>query len=91
MWTLTKGAPEVVKEFLQSPPDDYEAAYQEFAAQGGRYDPITSHKLSAPFLITQRKKHLISEGFLFVLAVLGPHSGEAGVSQHHLSEPSSCT
>lgn len=36
MWALTKGAPEVVKEFLTCAPGNYESAYQEYAAQGGR-------------------------------------------------------
>ena len=36
MWALTKGAPEVVKEFLSAAPADYDTRYREFAAQGGR-------------------------------------------------------
>lgn len=35
-WALVKGAPEVVRGFLRSPPADYNATYRAFAAQGGR-------------------------------------------------------
>lgn len=35
-WALVKGAPEVVRGFLRSPPADYDATYRAFAAQGGR-------------------------------------------------------
>ena len=35
-WALVKGAPEVVRGFLRRVPDDYDATYRAFAAQGGR-------------------------------------------------------
>lgn len=35
-WALLKGAPEVVRGFLRRVPDDYDATYRTFAAQGGR-------------------------------------------------------
>ena len=35
-WALVKGAPEVVCGFLRRVPDDYDATYRAFAAQGGR-------------------------------------------------------
>jgi magnesium-transporting ATPase (P-type) len=36
-WAVVKGAPEVVQGFLRAVPDEYEAAYKEYAAQGGRW------------------------------------------------------
>lgn len=36
MWVLTKGAPEVVREFLEETPEGYDGAYKQYAAQGGR-------------------------------------------------------
>lgn len=35
-WVLTKGAPEVIHNFLKDAPQDYDEGYKEFAAQGGR-------------------------------------------------------
>ena len=35
-WVLTKGAPEVIRNFLQATPAGYDESYKEFAAQGGR-------------------------------------------------------
>lgn len=37
-WVLAKGAPEVIRSFLQEVPREYDESYKEFAAQGGRYD-----------------------------------------------------
>lgn len=36
LWVLTKGAPEVIRGYLGAAPQNYDAAYKEFAAQGGR-------------------------------------------------------
>ncbi len=35
-WAVVKGAPEVVQGFLMAPVEQYEEAYKEYAAQGGR-------------------------------------------------------
>lgn len=36
LWALSKGAPEVVREFLATVPETYDADYKQYAAQGGR-------------------------------------------------------
>lgn len=38
-WVLVKGAPEFIQGFLKAPVEQYEDAYKEYAAQGGRYIP----------------------------------------------------
>ena len=48
VWALTKGAPEVIKEFLGSAPSDYDVSYRQYAAQGGRWDALSqfhSHQI----------------------------------------------
>jgi len=36
LWALCKGAPEVIRNFLDQPPASYDDSYREFASQGGR-------------------------------------------------------
>jgi magnesium-transporting ATPase (P-type) len=47
-WAVVKGAPEVIQGFLASPHAEYEAAYKEYAAQGGRYECCVAHKPQKP-------------------------------------------
>ncbi|KAK9819655.1 hypothetical protein WJX72_000825 [[Myrmecia] bisecta] len=46
-WVVVKGAPEMVQTFLKNTPDDYEACYKEYAAQGARVIALAFKQLGS--------------------------------------------